>query len=47
MTEAQLVEHGYPRPDPTKAGRAIIQWSSYDKIPQNKGKIFIVSVILL
>lgn len=38
MTEAQLVEHGFPRPDPARPGQAIVQWSSYDKQPENKSE---------
>lgn len=38
LTEAQLVEHGFPRADSTKPGHAIIKWSHYDKLPQIKSE---------
>lgn len=37
LTPALLEEHGFPRPDKDNPGHAIIRWTAYDKIPQNKG----------
>lgn len=38
LSEAQLVEHGYPRADFEKPGHAVIHWAGYDKPPENKGR---------
>ena len=42
LSDKDLIDNGYPRPDPGKPGHAVIHWSHYDKVPQNKGQLFIL-----
>ena len=47
LSEEQLIENGFPRPDPDKAGNAFVQWTFYDKLPQDKGMFISIIELLL